>query len=183
MNQIEGIITVCKAKKMNKKFILTLIFSSVKVSGKTLYSFQCGVSFKPNKNYCKETIGCCGNRSFVFQKAPYRQQKGNRCKNVYHYFCSSPKNTQVTTVESYLNSFTVSECCKLTLINSAELSVKVQGTNFKLYFVHGSRPSIQGVFQKVICEATGATTKRRVRFCEKIAERTLQVNLTIRKLY
>ena len=125
MNQIEGIITVCKAKKMNKKFILTLIFSSVKVSGKTLYSFQCRVSFKPNKNYCKESIGCCGNRSFVFQKAPYRQQKGNRCRNVYHYFCSSPKNTQVTTVESYLNSFTVSECCKLTLINSAELSVKV----------------------------------------------------------
>ena len=83
VNQIEGIITVCKAKKMNKKFILTLIFSSVKVSGKTLYSFQCGVSFKPNKNYCKESIGCCGNRSFVFQKAPYRQQKGNLCKNVY----------------------------------------------------------------------------------------------------
>ena len=81
--------------KMNEKFILTLIFSSVKVSGKTLYSFQCGVSFKPNKNYCKESIGCCGNRSFVFQKAPYRQQKGNRCRNVYIIlvsFCNKLKS-------------------------------------------------------------------------------------------
>ena len=66
--------------KMNEKFILTLIFSSVKVSGKTLYSFQCGVSFKPNKNYCKESTSCCGNRSFVFQKVRYGQQKGNLCK-------------------------------------------------------------------------------------------------------
>ena len=66
--------------KMNEKFILTLIFSSVKVSGKILYSFQCGVSFKPNKNYCKESTSFCGNRSFVFQKVPYGQQKGNLCK-------------------------------------------------------------------------------------------------------
>ena len=66
--------------KMNEKFILTLIFSSVKVSGKILYSFQCGVSFKPNKNYCKESASCFGNRSFVFQKVPYGQQKGNLCK-------------------------------------------------------------------------------------------------------
>ena len=80
VNQIEGIYNCLQSYKMNEKFILTLIFFSIKVSGKILYSFQCGVSFKPNKNYCKESTSCCGNRSFVFQKVPYGQQKGNLCK-------------------------------------------------------------------------------------------------------
>ena len=123
VNQIEGIYNCLQSYKMNEKFILTLIFFSIKVSGKILYSFQCGVSLKPNKNYCKESTSCCGNRNFVFQKVPYGQQKGNLVRNAYHYFCSSLKNTQEKTVKSYLNSFTVAECCNLPLINWAELSL------------------------------------------------------------
>ena len=76
--KLKGFITVCKATKWMKN--LYLIFFSIKVSGKILYSFQCGVSLKPNKNYCKESTSCCGNRNFVFQKVPYGQQKGNLCK-------------------------------------------------------------------------------------------------------
>ena len=40
VNQIEGIYNCLQSYKMNEKFILTLIFFSIKVSGKILYSFQ-----------------------------------------------------------------------------------------------------------------------------------------------
>ena len=68
VNQIEGIITVCKATKMNKKFILTLIFSSVKVSGKTLYSFQCGLSFNRTKIIVKKVQVVVATEASSFKK-------------------------------------------------------------------------------------------------------------------
>ena len=68
VNQIEGIITVCKVTKMNKKFILTLIFSSVKVSGKTLYSFQRGLSFNRTKIIVKKVQVVVATEASSFKK-------------------------------------------------------------------------------------------------------------------
>lgn len=109
--------------KMNEKFILSLIFSSVKVSGKTLHSFQCGVSFNRTKIIVKKVQVAVATEASSFKKCRMDNRRAIFVRNAYHYFCSSLKNTQETTVKSYLNSFTVAECCNLPLINWTELSL------------------------------------------------------------